>query len=1772
MGFDVQRRRREDDRHRTSALPPARAVAPPRGPTRVRTDRGDHVDRSGDAAAPAAPVDVFDRFRRLAAVDVPTSTDRPSRVAPLSHYMQAASARMDGQLLARRDRGSLRPEGVEDYVWNPSGALARQGVDTEDVATFALDGVLADRVDEETGRVVSGQERLRRLEERASRGDWTAVNTLTFLVGARRAALVQEGAADPSRAQATRAADRVLARSLNTLYQRATQGRESRARRSLVTADRLDARAARAQSAGDEAQATRLRERADRVRASASQRAASEVRYRRRFSRTFDLTSALATHAQTQISSGAAVVDRARLGGALPSTAPASLGRGRELITEARDHARTQGDDSHETRLLDLDRRALRATGDFHGLHLDRGGAALRGDARRTHLRGLFTARRDEAGVIDQRLARSEGEPPLVRTELELRRSRISAEFARVYGDAIAADHDATAARSDERALRRAARDARSDARTERSAAATEDENHDDAVDRNDPILDMRSDGEGRRDTELVLDSDHLAGSHRARARELDARARRFDRGADAAVRRGAAARAQARVARGDADVLASVLDGDTPNPFGSDLTRYTSHRVDADTHFDRARTALREPAAAGEAPGARTALRLSVAEAAIADARTEGRVRRGEDATAMVVLTGPRPTRPDQYVRESQRTRLDAAREQLGLVAETNPTAQSTLVRLVSAEASLGETEAAHRPGLAATDLERAGRHADQLTGPVRAAARERVALADTTAIAAQDQNFDAIVAEGNYDRTAADRMYRQAHQILDGTRPTTDTGRAAADRLGAIDRALNSVQPLFQSAQDELRSGAVTTDATARVLTHHSIQAAQAKMLGLLTGPVWAITALGETFNVGETIDAREIEAGMQERELSGDSARMWLRTDRRIDAMRQLQRGFGRAMSEGRPFEYLGALRIIGGSADDATQADALRSLYSMTEGEIRPGMTAQTGDGPAAAALHGSLFGLEGAADSAQATPSAALPDSVRGGIVRSAQSRLRRSTHNLEGILAFNLATEAAIGLVVTGGLGSLRAVAVAEGAVESISMAQRIYGAVRTATLVGGAMTAASFGARELFGHSSGAARFVDSLGNFLPMGAAGRVSGASQMATIGMGSAQAALTSLAVPRIAGAVGIESELGQALVGLGLGALMAGGLGALGARRVGRMADDAIGSLRRAGAIDEAHVPAVRAEIVRFLSRHSDGAPPSTGEVAALLARVQEISPRAAQALGVEAGAASAMVDRSRAQTLAAALVSDDDGRARVDHVLSDEMGGLRAALEGDDGRPSFDALRRRLVEEGGLDAASADQMVDAVRADVFDRALATQLRRAAVDSGAELPPHRIEAITRETARRAGFSAQASDTFATEVAQSAGVRDWLATLVLGPRRGYQTMSPADRQAEFIRRNPTAGSSSGHAGLDTMSPAQFQRAFGDGPYHPQLAELAQVPGFAQFAIAHPDEAGRMYHLQLSLDIAGALQGSANPNFMRVLAINEAALPTDMVSTTASAGRLRGRTIQYRVVDGTQSPNLRYPGLRLSPTAALDHNGAFMQSTQVPGRGWGSERAPTEVGRNWMFLQPGQLVIGPNDQRATIAQLPHIAVFAGHGASDGFTGLTTPHAASMMADAIQQHHQRGRPRIRWVALECCSQGDRRGLLGMTGETNAAVFQRELNRELAARGLPTVEVLAAERPGVLYGGADYSGIARGPGGPAARFVPPSQQRWGVPRENYRRYGQAFGGVAALMGVGAGATYYTISELERRRERARAAAAAQTPPPPPPPPPPEERPDAGAR
>jgi len=110
--------------------------------------------------------------------------------------------------------------------------------------------------------------------------------------------------------------------------------------------------------------------------------------------------------------------------------------------------------------------------------------------------------------------------------------------------------------------------------------------------------------------------------------------------------------------------------------------------------------------------------------------------------------------------------------------------------------------------------------------------------ALRASPALVVHDQHFDAVFHADHYDQDADDKIYTEAHRLLDGdTNATTTDARA---NLQKIDLALKKVPDLLRAGRQQLDAGQDYAEAQARTYGR-----AEIKMMGARVGTLGPLAA---------------------------------------------------------------------------------------------------------------------------------------------------------------------------------------------------------------------------------------------------------------------------------------------------------------------------------------------------------------------------------------------------------------------------------------------------------------------------------------------------------------------------------------------------------------------------------------------------------------------------------------------------------------------------------------------------------------------------------------------------------------------------------------------------------------------------------------------------------------------------------------------------------------------------------------------------------------
>lgn len=1132
------------------------------------------------SALTSLPREVEDRAAELRALPPAAHTPRGPQQAPVSAYLDAITAR-EAQAGTRGSGAGRPPSGVSGDVWALSHALQLEGITSADVRSYLATGRLADRVDA-TGRVTeTGEARLARLERSATReGSWTAVNSFTSLIGMRRSAMAaerQQAEADlsampadaPGRAElqqaieGSRAADRTLGSGLQTMYGAATHARERTSQALVAGAGRLDGQAETARARGDVARADELDRRARTMRDRSARMASAEATYRAGMPGTgWDASSTFLIAAEAQIGRGQADIAAMRRSGNLTPEVPASLGTdsgehtGNGVAGAGRllDSARTANPSrasDHRTLALDSARNGSIAA--FHSLHLERGGYMARGTGTASpgtrtpaliaHREGYLEARASQADAIGRRVDLYQAAPRLstadavTAAQLESDRRGITGELNGALGQSLMSDRarDAAVRRvGDARTALREADEgsARASDAARRSAggvAAAEDSRS--AVFGST----FKTGGEERRDDAAVADArttrdtDAAFSAFATRRRDaLQTSVTGAERDRDAALSSAALDGQDAQIARRVLSAHPSL--GGRSTATVADAYRGTRDAMDRSAERSDALLLRAEAGVPSLRGPARTralaetgALRLDLGSyytqstelnaAALGDAGRTGATRRLDTAA----------------------THFDRADTARAALPAGSAERQGLALGLVDGRAALAEANADYRPAVSRDQIARGERLLSPSDVPDAAAAASggaRLGTAATTSLLRQDLRFDEILRSGGHDPTAADGLYAQAHGFLDrvNARDVRDPAQAARvreaqARLGEIDRSLAAVSDILGASSAQLQNGQAYAAANTRVMGRAEIATAQAQVSTVISGGAFLLS-FGQ-FDMKDEM----AEAGEGATRMRVDSSRRF--TDRQVNGATQISDAWSRARADGRAFEMLGSLRILGDRGNSAAAPGAYQGAVRFMFGQI-PGsdrnsdwqdfnrVAIREGQVPVASALRGPVIGLASARDALGDRSIGVVTADMRDLMIDPQRRSLEETGRGATGIILLNTGLEVALGLVLTGGFGSAAAVGEAGNALnagrtmvqasEAIQTASTlarlgqaanafrtaypIVHAMGVATAVGAGMMGVSWAGHRLMGANSSGARGLDVALNFVPMGAGGRAAG----------------------------------------------------------------------------------------------------------------------------------------------------------------------------------------------------------------------------------------------------------------------------------------------------------------------------------------------------------------------------------------------------------------------------------------------------------------------------------------------------------------------------------------------------------------------------------------------------------------------------------------------------------------------------------------------------
>jgi hypothetical protein len=1423
------------------------------GEQRIGSGRQARIVEAFVALTPAVEAEVT----RLAGLPAAPGVGRNAALPGAGSYLEAIDAYeahlARGPAGARDARGG-RPVGVNMDQWNQARALHLQGISGADVRHYLATGQLPDLVDAQGQTLMSGADRMARLDRNArQQGEWTAVNSFTFLMTMQRSALLAEAqgmraeitampADHVGRPALTRRAEETtqLAEQVrleqHRIYLDASHSRERIGRSEVARADGLT-RQANGLRSSDPTRAAALDTEAQTLRDRGTQRLHKEAQYRESVPRAgLSASRAYQGAAEGQIANARAEIVRADAAHALPEAVPVALSAAPTDV--AANGVPGAGVLLDRSRALDpamaRDQTQLRLEGDrldveagFHQAHLRSGNyqAHVRANtapaALIAHRRAYLEARVDQVGIADERLALY-GPPGSVPAADALEAARVAGQRQEILGEFTAdlaasqgADRGLVQARERVNAAEQAVtatNDAVTAANTEVNEAREERTRTNEAAD---ALLGdtLKSGGEVRRDNQSVRDAAAIVQG--AEASQTFALARSIDADAAALEARAAYGRAD-RLAQGqgaDAALVARALAVRTPGHSTDVATAYRSTFADADAaasartgYLDRAEATLPRD------PTLRDAARREIGAGRLDTARyysNSAELRVYAEGDAGRLTQGSNLGGVDRLNRADRA--IDQANTALPAFPPGSPEATAYGGLLVDSYAGLAERWADYRPAASQAHLVRGETLArTQLpAGPDRQAALERVGQGAVVSLARHQSRFAEVYGAGQYVPGTEDAMYAQARRILGGPRTfSTEAGRQGAELLGHFDVALAAVPNMVAAAQSQVQAGQNAGAGRIGALGRAEAQVVNSQISSVISGPVWLLS--------GGHLDMHEEVAGVATGMADSRISTAQDSVNRFVGGGTDFVAAYQNARDQGRTFEFLGATRILGDETlrnlqpNGTQRAAALIDTFappgsdgrwqSFFVGGIRgtPGMNpddpSQRIAVPVTRALAGPVLGFS---DSLRSYGQRDLPvmiDATHGAVRNAADSyQQQKDDVGYTGYAVIGL--EVALGVVATGGLGSGAALAragagarTAVGAVEAAQAASALANvgrAVGHTLLAGGVLVGASWGVRRLAGANTSFARGFDTVTNFIPAGVAQRASnmgravvaaeqGGSHLAAMSAAGrralaqstpamiafSQGFLTSLGTAEGAQRLGIRSEFGQAMFGLGLNALFAGGM-AYGTTRYtqARYADAMSRSLVESvpGGVDPAAARAVRGEVGEFLRSIGDRVP-TESQMSAFRSRLYEHlgaqgtdAGALQQRRGIDGFVETFRIERSAARGMAEARrglrgeAPLDQGRTQqaVEHtaeaLLASRGEGSSRAQAYRDAATFFEARYRTEAEAiRGTDPSRAEQL-DRQADWARDRAIAADVTGGLSRNGAE---GQAPILNREQAGRA----------------------------------------------------------------------------------------------------------------------------------------------------------------------------------------------------------------------------------------------------------------------------------------------------------------------------------------------------------------------------------------------------------------------------------------------
>jgi hypothetical protein len=873
----------------------------------------------------------------------PSNHDRTLQIAALPPATEGnhRAVRTYLDALSAREQGQRKPRGIDENTWALTRALGIEGITTADVEQYLATGTLPEG-------------KLELLEQRATRlGSWTATNSLTFLINARRSAMAAERlamtthmntlAADDSMRleiqgaiNASLSLDRDLGRGLQGIYRARTIAAEQQAQGAIQNASVLETQALRAREAGDTRKADRLTQQAQAARNRAARIGQSEGDYRSGM-HFQGAGNVYRIAAQAQIETGSLRVAHMRdTYGPIQDQPPPELTnddgtntsnkvRGAGLLLNQAGTVDGDGGRNHASLGLETARQG--ALAQFHQIHVERSGYQQRVGANgapppaRTQFandqrQAYLDARAAQSSAIMTRIGlygpvqNLNSGDALTVARLQSENATINQEFNAVLGTSLMTDRQVTQQQGVVTQLETGATNARKGETDTRTRAGEQTSASNDQRDSATPWTRIaQTSGAERRDNQAIFDADTaqrvmnaqvpVAEAGRTLVEDRLANGRDTLRGMQTQAGRDSA----------DAELVRTAMRRNL-GPGGATTSISNAYQVTLTNGDNSARAS---GVALDRANAARPA-NAPVSQTFIADLAST----RLDLARYWTGTTETRSLALGDAARTDAPARLDIANGHIAkanegrlLLTPGSPARVEIAAGVVREQSSLATARSEYRPGESRNLLRDAEAIADTdlANDPRRLGeARGQIANAGISSVVRSDGRFLPLVRSGNWDETAPDDMRNQSRRLFGrNDLPDNETVRNGRALLRRFDENLAQFPVALRRAGRQFQNGYDLAASQAGVMSRAEGQASSVKMSSLITGAVWVVS-LGHV-DMKDSVQGWAEDGAQQLRNQNQGY------TNEQRRGANDLATGFERAEAAGHGLQYLNAYRMLG-----------------------------------------------------------------------------------------------------------------------------------------------------------------------------------------------------------------------------------------------------------------------------------------------------------------------------------------------------------------------------------------------------------------------------------------------------------------------------------------------------------------------------------------------------------------------------------------------------------------------------------------------------------------------------------------------------------------------------------------------------------------------------------------------------------------------------------------------------------------------------------------